>query len=210
MIRRHFLISFTIGVLLVMTTGAAVSAAVNCGEPVAAPKWEIGDTWTVQDEQGEERTETVVGFEGKLVRLEWSYTDRNVVLLVDSDLVLRKVITADGMVLERPGRNEWNWIGIRVLHFPLHGGKTWTFRFDRDGTAYWMLYRVLACEKTSIIAGEFSALKLEATMKLAHGRWEGIIHEWFAPAAKRIVRRTYQRPNFADSTQDWEVLRYRK
>jgi len=211
MIRCYYPICLGIGLSLALASGVGASAAVDCGEPTPAPPWKIGDTWTTQDEQGEERTETLVGFEGWLARLEYIYPNRktNIALFFDSDLVLRKVIKRDGTVLERPGRSEWFYIGVKLIQFPLHAGKTWSVSYELDGRKTQVGYRVLACERISVVAGEFSALKLEATHTLVGGTWQGIAHEWFAPAAKRIVRGTYQRPNFSDRARDWEILRYR-
>jgi hypothetical protein len=163
----------------------------------------------MQDELGEERTETVVGFEGALTRLEWEYPDGKAILFYDQDFVLRKVITRDGKVLERPGKKEWIQIGRRMVQFPLQVGKTWSFNFEFDDRPMWNTSRVVACEEIAVVAGKFSALRIENTRRRADGRWQGIFHIWFAPKAKRVVRGEFQRPNFGDHVRDWELLGYR-
>lgn len=107
--------------------GVGEAMAANCGEPVPAPKFEVGDNSSFQDELGEERTERFVGVEGGLNRPERAYPDSKAVMFLASDLVLRKAIDRDGTVYDRPGKTKWVSIGQRWVDFPLHVGKTWSF-----------------------------------------------------------------------------------
>jgi hypothetical protein len=199
-------VSFLLGVAV----AAKGVAAAKCGEPVAAPKWEIGDNWTIQDELGDERTETVVGFEGALARVESQRTGRKTLRFFDADQVLRKVIEPDGAVLDTPGQRGYTFLRLKTLEFPLQVGKTWHFTFAQGKAMYWREYRVVACEEITIVAGKFSALKIEATNRRVGARGEGSVrHEWYAPAAKRIIRGTYRRRDQGNALFVWELLRYR-
>lgn len=186
-----------------------MALAVDCGEPVPAPKFQIGDTWVFQDDEGAERTETVVGFDEGLTLMEWVRVERKTVLFLDRDLIVRKVIEPDGTVMDGPGQTKWIVIGQRTLEFPLHTGKTWSFSYSWDLKPFWSIQRVVGCEKIVTVAGEFAAMKIEVTRRRADGRWQGVIHQWYAPATKRVVRWVFQRPNFREDILDREVLRYR-
>jgi hypothetical protein len=196
------------GVFLLAGSGYAV-AAPDCGQAVAAPRWEVGDTWTVQNESGEEFTERVVAVEGGL---SWMWRirpdGRRIVKAYDADLVLRKVVRDGGkVIIDRPGEAEWVLLGIKTLDFPLHVGKSWSLRYDRNRRTYWSTYRVVGCEELTVVGRRFWTLKLEVASQQAGGRWQGTHHEWYAPAAKRVVRTVFQRPNFGEDVRDWEVLR---
>ena len=61
------------GLLLWMAMCLAPQAAgaAVCGEPVAAPKHEVGEEWTWKDEKGREWTNRVVGIEGEFALMRW-------------------------------------------------------------------------------------------------------------------------------------------
>jgi hypothetical protein len=210
--RRFFgLIALSVSLSIVAAPDRAASAATDCGEPVPAPKWEIGDTWTFQDETGGENQQRVTGFEGGLIRLEVTRVGgRPVVQFWDPEYVLRRVIEPGGKVVDRPGEKTWTWLGQKVLEFPLASGKAWLVSHEYEHQTFSDTYRVVGCEEVAIIAGKLPALKMEVTRRrVGGGQWRGVFHEWYAPRAKRAVRRVYQRPGFPERLRDWELLRYR-
>jgi hypothetical protein len=205
-------------VLVVVSTAMSIltvpermaSAAADCGEPVAAPKWQVGDTWRFQDELGGENRQTVTGMEAGLVRIEVARIGGNTIQFWDTEYVLRKVIEPDGTVVDRPTPTRWVFLGQKMLDFPLQVGKTWRVSHEYDLVTFWDTYRVLACEEVAIIAGKLPALRMEVTRRRTGiGRpWQGVFHEWYAPSVKRSVRRMYQRPDFPERLRDWELLKF--
>jgi hypothetical protein len=214
MTRGHASKALSLAFLFFLAESGYASTASDCAQPVAAPRWEVGDTWKVQNELGEELIERVVAVEGGLFWVWTTHPDgRRMVKGFDADLVLRKVVRDGGRVtLDRPGETEWVLIGTKVLDFPLHVGKSWSFRYDWNQMTFWRTYRVVACEEITVVAGRFWTLKLEVASQQIRGRqmgglWQGLHHEWYAPAAKRVIREVFQRPNFGEHVRDWEVLR---
>lgn len=202
--------ALTLGFFLVTGMLNEALAAASCGEPVPAPMWQIGDTWTFQDELGDERTETVLGYEGELTIVERGRTRQRSILFYDADLVLRKVVQPDGTVLDKPDHGFL--FGLKTLDFPLHVGKTWSFTVadsSDQGRPHSRIYRVMGCEEVTVPAGKLSALKIEITRKPVAGRkvkW--IHHEWYAPAAKKTIRGVYRRGDQEGKRYEWELLRY--
>lgn len=195
--------------LLIATEGMAL-AAVECGEPVPAPKYQVGDKWISRSEKGREMATEVVGFEGDLAQVEWKtppFGPAKGMLFYDRDRVIRKAIKPNGEVVTAQGR-EWPYdrIGQRELDFPLQVGKSWDFSFTSGsgdlGTRY---YKVVACEEVSTPAGKFSALKIEVFIRLP--RWSGTSHFWYAPTAKANVKVKFP-GGFGPTALDSELVRY--
>jgi hypothetical protein len=70
------------------------------------------------------------------------------------------------------------------------------------GTRY---YRVVACEEVSTTAGKFSALKIEAHIRLP--RWSGTYHFWYAPKVKANIKWKFP-GGFGRTALDSELVQY--
>jgi len=199
-------IVFTVAVVFLMVTawGAQALEAADCGAPVPAPKYQVGDKWLWRNARGVESTREVVGFEGELAQMK----EPELLLFVDPDHVLRKVVRPNGEAVTTQGRGRpYEMIGQKELNFPLEVGKGWSFKFVNTrmevGTQD---FKVAACEEVSTPAGKFAALRIESEVR--EPRWKGVNHFWYAPAAKAIVRRTFLEGYDFTRVADYELVRY--
>ena len=193
-------------------------AAEKCAEPVVAPKLSVGDKWIWRDEKGDERYWEVVGFEGELAQVKWANPraepDREGMLHIDPEGVVRKAIRPSGEIVTAKGAGIYTTIGEKVMDYPLSVGKKWGHRSllrqasSGELVPYDWEYHVLACEKISTPAGEFSALKIEAEQTNAKLRVSGKLYFWYAPAAKVSVRTVYVPSRYwASSLRDSELIK---
>jgi hypothetical protein len=197
--------------LLMATGGGKALAAVDCGEPVPAPKLQVGEKWVSRNEKGAEGMREVVASEGDLAQIKWTSPaaepDKEGVVFIDPEGVIRKAIRPNGEVVTKQGRGRpFDLIGQRELDFPLQVGKTWNFGYMSGsgdfGTRY---YRVVACEEVSTTAGKFSALKIEAEIRVP--RWSGTYHFWYAPKVKNNVKWKFP-GGFGRTALDSELVQY--
>jgi hypothetical protein len=197
--------------ILVTPSGSQVALAADCGEPVPAPKYQVGDKWVSRNEKGVESIREVVSFEGDLAKVRWSNPsmepDKEGTILIDSDGVIRKAIRSNGEVVTAQGVGRpYDLIGQRELGFPLQVGKKWSFTYrTAGGNTGWRNYRVVACEEVSTPAGKFPALRIENEIRVP--RWSGTYHFWYAPAVKASIK--WKFPGGFDRTaQDSELIKY--
>jgi hypothetical protein len=207
----HVVTAIGLTVFFMMTTWGEALAAAECGEPVAAPKYQIGDKWTWRNEKGVEIVREVVGFEGELAQIRWSnpssQPDKEGTLFIDADGVIRKAIRPIGKVVTTQGRRSpFDSIGQRVLDFPLQVGKEWKHSFmSASGDLGWQHYSAVACEEVATAAGRFAAMKIET--KIALPRWQGTYHFWYAPAVKANIKHKFP-GGFGATALDNELIKY--
>jgi hypothetical protein len=188
-----------------------VALAADCGEPVSAPKYQVGDKWVTRNEKGAEAASEVVEFEGDYAKIKWATPwltpDKEGVVIVDADRVIRKAIRPNGEMVTTQGVGRpFDLIGQKELDFPLQVGKKWAFTYrSAAGDTGWRNYRVLACDEISTPAGKFSALKIENEIRLP--RWSGTYHFWYAPAAKASIKWKFP-GGFGPTALDSELVRY--
>lgn len=197
-----------------MTRSVQVFGA-DCGEPVPAPKYKVGDKWVSKDERGGEIAQEVVGFEGELAQVRWAdprwEPDGKGMILIDKDVVIRKAIRPTGEVVTTQGKGRpFELIGQKELDFPLHVGKTWSFSYMSyrvDETAY-QEFKVVACAELATAVGKLAALRIERDIRFPQTRYKGG-HFWYAPAVKNIVK--WQFPGgrgWGATSLDSELFRY--
>jgi hypothetical protein len=199
--------------LTAMTRGVQVFGA-DCGEPVAAPKYNVGDKWASRDERGTESSQEVVGFEGNLAQIRWTdprwEPDGKGMILVDSEGVIRKAIRPNGDIVTTQGKGRpFELIGQREFDFPLLVGKRWSFNYIslRFNEMASQNFKVFACEEVSTTAGRFSALRIEREIRFQRG--SGTQYLWYAPAVKNIVRWQFPGGRGAGGTSlDSELFKY--
>lgn len=196
----------SVAIVLLMTWGGLALGAADCGEPAAAPKYQVGEKWTWRDEKGRERTNEVVQVEGDIAQIRWSDGD---VASYDKDWIIRKVVRRNGEVLTKQGAGAYTTIGEKVLDFPLQADKKWERSYlaqPRAGTGtlqtYYNRYKIVACEEVATAGGRFAAFKIEIEQTVQGGRYSGILHSWWAPQAKNFVRTQYV------PSQWWSGLRF--
>jgi len=161
-----------------------------------APKYKVGDSWTLRLSDGQKVTRKIRAIESGLYVLEcdsnrWQYLDR--------DLVLRKEVTFGGRGLHPPLVNQ------RLLYFPLSLDKSWEFKIPTAKTEtrgvlilYWRVFRhkVIGNERIETPAGTFGALKIEQTsyeIVCDSGcddvpDTSAVRQLWYAPEARLIVK----------------------
>jgi len=200
-------------IVMVLTWGAQTFAA-DCGEPVPAPKYKVGDNWVSKDERGGEITQEVVGFEGDLAQVRWVdprwEPDRKGTIFIDPDGIIRKAIRPNGEVVTKQGRGKpFELIGQKELDFPLAVGKTRFFNYMSllTGEMASQNFKVVACEEVSITAGKFLALRIEREIRFQRGR--ATQQFWYAPVVKNFVK--WQIPGgrgVGGTSLDSELIRY--
>jgi hypothetical protein len=123
-------------ILTTMVVGPAL-AAITCGEPVPAPKFQVGDTWTWRSEKGQESTDKVIQVDGDTTQILRS---NGQIAFVDKDGILQQVRKKNGKVVRTQGAGAYTTIGKKVLDFPLQQGKKWEYSFtDSSASNLWGL-----------------------------------------------------------------------
>lgn len=196
-----------------------VLAADDCGEPVAAPKFQVGDKWVWRDEKGVEFTQEVIGFEGDLAKISWanprSEPDKSGIIFIDRDGVLRKVLRQSGeeVTTKGAGMRLTSQIGEKITDYPLHVGKKWGYtsvlRRSSTGemTHYDYRHEVQKCEKVSSAAGAFMALKIEVSETNTRTQSSGKWYVWYAPAAKGTVKTEFVPSRYFASALDNQLIK---
>lgn len=183
--------------MVVAWQGQAVAGA-DCGEPVAPPRYRVGDKWVSRTETGGEISAEVIGLEGDLVQIEWKdprwQPDMKGTVFIDLEGVIRRAIRPSGEVVTKQGRGRpFELIGQKELDFPLRVGKTWSFSYMSYSTGEMASqhYRVVACEEVSTAAGKFPALRVEREIRFQ--RFTGASLSWYAPSVKNIIKWEFPR-----------------
>jgi hypothetical protein len=112
------------------------------------------------------------------------------------------------------GRNK------RLFNFPLEIGKTWKDQYISKTTAlgsqemtYLETFTVVGWEEIAVQAGKFKALKLEykqETVGQTAGRpKEGKAWYWYSPDVKYIVKCQYEKTDYWDPNNDWELFSFK-
>ena len=206
--------------------------AVDCGDPVLAPKHQVGEkwTWTWTDERGGEISE-VVQAEGDLTQMKLANGD---VAFHDKDLIVQFVKRPNGEIVRTQtlepfvlGLRSVNpTVGHKTLDFPLQVGKEWEYGYfasaARGGrgnlTTYWHSFKMVACEEVSTSDGKFPAFKVEVTdiygdraTTATNPATSGVYHLWYAPQVKNYVKRHYVPSNHwygIAAARDWELVKF--
>jgi len=203
---------------IMMAAWGTSALAVDCGEPVPAPKYQVGERWGWQDEKGRKWSWEVVQVEGDTAQIRWGNGD---VASYDKDWIVRKVVRKNGEVLTTQGIDRYTTIGQKVLDFPLQVGKKWYYTYYFNPTIYAprimvlieTQFKTVACEEVSTPAGKFPALKLklESTWRAA-GVGSATKFLWYAPQVKQIVKRQYDALSNLDYREgrvtDDELIRF--
>jgi hypothetical protein len=191
--------------------------AAGCEESVPAPQYQTGDRWVWQDEKGVKQTREIIGFEDNLAKVKWTNPrlnpDKEGVLFIDGDNVTRKAIRPNGEVITKQGAGTYVTIGQKLMDFPLHIGKEWSFSwtaFPSSGggalTQYTTQYKVLACDEIATPAGKFSTFKIEATQANGTYHTSGTFFMWYAPTAKAVVKTQYVTSRYWYNPLDNELV----
>ena len=112
--------------LVAMAWGAQVFAAA-CGEPLAAPTYQVGEKWTWRGEKGAEWSDSVVQVEGTDAQIKRSNGE---VVFFDRDWIIRQVKPKNGKLVTRQGAG-YTTIDQETMDFPPQVGKSWQYTFYR-------------------------------------------------------------------------------
>lgn len=188
---------FTLFALSILEIGLPAAFAQQSAAPAERPEIRPGDRWKT------ERRDALT----KLVTL----TEETVVTAVAGEKVDVTIngtpgtITADLTLTDGPRLSYDN--GYQFLRFPLQVGKKWEFKTSWQNKATGskgtteMEVAVKSLERVRVAAGEFDAIKVEATgyMNFASGGSRRVqATYWYAPAAKAIIRM-----NWVDRNDDF-------
>jgi hypothetical protein len=196
-----YLLSLFLIALMAGPTGAQSSGS---------PSYVVGDEWTLSTGL----VRKVVKVEGDTTVISGSGNCRTCLLHFDKNLVLLKIENADGSPVDSvavgfvPLGTEW-----RMFEFPMDVGKSW--KVGAKGLVrnqlnqYDVMNTVQAYEDVTTKAGSFKAFKIVREWQVSppDSRGRGLrwtTTEWFAPAAKGIVKWTSTSPN----ARDWELASY--
>jgi hypothetical protein len=177
-------------VMTVCLLAALASAAT--AQPMPAPSFAVGDSWTYTDGR---QIKVVKVDDGAPVMTGAFAVCPACVVHYDRNLAIRKVTDADGKPVEA-ARLDFLALGPdwKFYAFPLDVKKTWSFsaegllrgkpqRFD-------VAVAVPALEDVSTKAGPFKAFRMERTWSFTQGgqanRFTDVV--WFAPKAKFPVK----------------------
>jgi len=211
MMKRAVVLSVAVLFLAVTVWGAPALAAADCGAPVPAPKHQVGEKWTWQDERGGGLSEEVLA-EGDLTQMKLQNSD---VAFHDKDLIVQFVKRPNGEIVRTQSIESYvlglrtvnPTVGHKTLDFPLQVGKEWGHSFFAPATRggrgnlapFWMTFKIVACEEVSTPVGKFPAFKVEITEVYgdrAAGYTApltgGVYHLWYAPQVKNYVKRHYE------------------
>ena len=192
-------------IILVAAWGVQAWAATECGEPVPAPRYLVGEKWAYRDDKGREGVSVVLQVEGELTQIRLLTGD---VVFYDRDWIIQKVVRTTGEVITAQGAGATVTVrvGQKWLDFPLQTGKQWdvsAYAQSRSGLGsmerYFERYKVVACEDVATPAGKFPALKVEVergvTGTQPRGKTgappAGMYYVWYAPPVKNIARLHY-------------------
>jgi len=204
-----------IAILLLTIWGAALAA--DCGEPVPAPKFQVGEKWTWRNGKGVESTDEVVQVEGDFIQIKWSNGD---LASYDKDRILRKVVRKSGEVITQQGAGAYTTVGQKVLDFPLQVGKKWDYTYTAQPSSglgtfqtYYQQYKIVACEDVTTPAGRFPAFKVEVVQGVNRSPSHnypnnGTFYSWYAPPVKTSVRRQYVPSLWWSNPVDNELIKF--
>jgi hypothetical protein len=177
-------------VLLVGMAWGAQAFAAACGEPLSAPTYQVGETWTWRSEKGAEWSNAVVQVVGGAgAQIE---RPNGEVAFFDRDWIIREVQPKNGELVTRQGAN-YPTVDQKTLDFPLQVGKSWQYTFygkTLNGRGVFTeSQKIIACEEVATPAGTFQAFRLEGTVKGPMA--SGTFYRWYAPQVKQYVKQQY-------------------
>jgi hypothetical protein len=200
--------------LVLLCTAPCVARLLSRADP---PEVKLGESWVYQDRDvrtGEKRdtsflvtmvdTDKIVAETGLSTSGAWTFTR-------DWNPVERKTgeTVADSM------KPPWPY-----LQFPLEVGKSWDMAFENEvktqsgkRNAKWQWEaRVVSTEAVTVPAGTFQTLRIEydGTFASTQGSrsWTGSRKEtmWYAPQAKRLVKREFEQSVPANNSLEHHVI----
>ncbi|MCJ7783047.1 MAG: hypothetical protein MUP41_03895 [Desulfobacterales bacterium] len=188
----------------------SIPAIVYSQDKVEAPVWNVADKWILS----EDVIITVVDAD------ENSYTVKYITSRGELTLICEKSSLNRLYYMGRDKRIKYDRRNKRLFNFPLDIGKTWKDQYITKQAAlasqeitYLETFTVLGWEEVAVQAGKFKALKIEykqETVGQAPGRpKEGKAWYWYSPDVKYIVKCQYEKTDYWDATDDWELISFK-
>jgi hypothetical protein len=187
-----------------------IPAIVYGQEKVETPVWNVADKWVLSDDL----VITVTNADGESYAVRYQTARGEIIFIYEKSSLNRIFYMNKDRRIKFEGRNK------RLFNFPLEIGKTWKDKYISKSTAlgpqeitYLETFTVVGWEEITVQAGKFKALKLEykqETVGQAAGRpKEGKAWYWYSPDVKYIVKCQYEKTDYWDPNNDWELASYK-
>jgi hypothetical protein len=187
-----------------------IPAIVYGQEKVDTPVWNVADKWVLSDDL----VITVTNADGESYAVRYQTARGEITFIYEKSSLNRIFYMNKDRRIKFEGRNK------RLFNFPLEIGKTWKDKYISKSTAlgpqeitYLETFTVVGWEEITVQAGKFKALKLEykqETVGQAAGRpKEGKAWYWYSPDVKYIVKCQYEKTDYWDPNNDWELASYK-
>ena len=182
-----------------------------CGQDkVEAPVWNVADKWILS----EDVVVTVVNADKDSYTVKYLTSRGELTLICEKSSLNRLYYMGKDKPIKYERRNK------RLFNFPLNIGKTWKDQYitkqaalASQETTYLETFTVLGWEEIAVQAGKFKALKIEykqETVGQTPGRpKEGKAWYWYSPDVKYIVKCQYEKTDYWDATDDWELISFK-
>ena len=185
----HFWYKFSLSLLIASNLASAFAQTA----PVRAdpPTVKVGDRWNYETRdrrtgvKESELVRTVTAVTAS--RIEGTENDGKFIATAELNFLETSTVVLSG--------------DVRYLTFLLEVGKKWDFKYNLANkltgtTARWQLdASVVAYEKVKVPAGEFDTFKIEYkgfwNNDATHRNGRLVITNWYAPAARSVVKREY-------------------
>ena len=161
-------------------------------DPVPAPVFTSGSSWTYKIQAGKPGSEHVV-------LLEWTLLYQNKAGYWLFSRHKPAPLGAKPVVYQYSGMTDESWSGRDatgistptrdLLKFPLVVGNTWTSQYDLHGARIDCVHKVVAFEPVAVAAGSFDSLKIEYECRRGGEPVVQVTH-WYAPKARNFARET--------------------
>jgi hypothetical protein len=177
---------------------------------VETPVWNVGDKWVLSDDL----VITVTHADGESYAVRYQTARGEITFIYEKSTLNRVFYMNKDRRMKFEGRNK------RLFNFPLEIGKTWKDQYISKSTAlgsqemtYLETFSVLGWEEVAVQAGKFKALKMEykqETVGQTSGRpKEGKAWYWYSPDVKYIVKCQYEKTDYWDPNNDWELASFK-
>jgi len=182
-----------------------------CGQDkIEAPVWNVADKWILS----EDVVVTVVNADKDSYTVKYLTSRGELTLICEKSSLNRLYYMGKDKPIKYERRNK------RLFNFPLNIGKTWKDQYitkqaalASQETTYLETFTVLGWEEIAVQAGKFKALKIEykqETVGQTPGRpKEGKAWYWYSPDVKYIVKCQYEKTDYWDATDDWELISFK-
>jgi len=179
-------------------------------DKVEAPVWNVGDKWVLSDDV----VITIANADQDSYTVKYQTARGDLTFICEKSTLNRSYFMGRDKRIKYEGRNK------RLFNFPLDIGKTWKDQYMTKSTAlgsqettYLETFTVLGWEEVAVQAGKFKALKLEYKQETVGQTGsrpkEGKVWYWYSPDVKYMVKCQYEKNDYWDRVNDWELTSFK-